>query len=233
MDRIARFVTFAALGVATLAPAKKLPAQEAAPTVAVVTFNHFASPKDRRDFSGVGTALAALLGADLGAAGDVRVLDRAQVQHAVQGQPLSRRGMIDRGAAVEAAKQLGAQHVVYGGFSADESGHVRIDSRGVNTSTGAVEFTERVQGNADDVVALMRQLASRLVAGMGLPASTHPSTDGAASAVPLRSLVSFGKALDLAAQGDNAQAQSLLTGVIADNPGFAPAKAALAALKPR
>ena len=120
----------------------------------------------------------------------------------------------------------GAQHVVYGGFTADAAGNVRLDARAVNVGTGAVEFTERLQGRGDDVVALLHQLASRLAAGMSLSLSGN-SAPGAS--LPLRALVEYGKGLAAVDRGYRAQARQLLEGVLREHPDFAPAKAALAA----
>ena len=232
MSRIVRFAVLSvALGVA-VAPLRTVAAQDTTPVVAVVPFTLHAAPRDTRDFAGIGTAVADLLAADLAAGASVRLTERAPLRRAVDLQPPSRRGGVDRSAAVAAAKLLGAQHVVYGGFTADATGNVRLDSRAVNVSTGAVEFTERIQGRGDDVVSLVRQLAARLIAGMPLPASTAAAT-GASAPVSLRSLVAYGKALDFADHGDRAQAEALLSSVIADNPGFAPAKSALAGLQRR
>lgn len=230
MNRIARFVIWPAALLASAAPLSALAAQQG-PVVAVVAFNVHGTARDSRELAGIGKAVADLLATDLATSAAVQVLDRAGVQRAVGAQPPSRNGMIDRGAAVKAALQLGAAHVIYGGFSTDASGNVRLDARGVNTATGAVEFTERMQGSGDGVVTLVRQLASRLAAGMSLPARQGYSA-GAAPALTLGALASYGGALDAADRGDRARAQELLRSVLAANPGFAPATAALTRLTP-
>jgi hypothetical protein len=193
--------------------------------VMVVPFNVHVAQRDSRDFAGVGTAIADLLATDL-RAGGARVVERGPAQRTVALQPRSRDGMIGREGAVAAAKILGATHVVYGGFSADAAGNVRLDARAVNVTTGAVELTERLQGSGDDVVAMVGALASRLAKGMSLPLAGG-APQGAA--LPLRSLVDYGKGLEAADRGDRAQARQLLEGVLRDHPDFAPAKAALAA----
>lgn len=233
MHRIVRFAMWSAAVTAGLAPLPSLSAQPS-PVVAVVAFNVHSTARNARgarEFAGVGTAVAELLAAELTSTAGVTVLDRARVQRAVSAQQASRTGMVDRDAAVNAARQLGAAHVIYGGFTADASGNVRLDARGVNVATGAVEFTERLQGDGDGVVALVQRLSSRLVGGMSLPA--RPGFAAAAtSTLPLSALVTYGKALDSADRGDRAQAQTLLRAVLSDNPDFTPAKSALAGLTP-
>jgi TolB-like protein len=227
MNRITRLATLTA-AVCLIAPLSVSSAQSSAPVVAVVAFNLHGAANDSRDFAGVGSAIGDLLAADLAANANVRLLDRAQVHRTVAIQPLSRNGMVDRGAAASAAKLLGARHVVYGGFSADAAGNVRLDARGADASTGAVEFTARLQGRGDDIVALVHELATRLVAGMSLPARSGAA--GAGSALPLSAVVSYGKALDAVDRGDQAQARERLGALVRDHPGFAAARSALAGL---
>lgn len=222
MGRITRTATMLAAGIALAWPTT-VRAQQT--TVAVVPFNVREAKADSRDFQGIGTAIADLLAADLRASAGVKVTDRAPTGRTAALQPRVRDGMLGRQGAVDAAKLLGAQHVVFGGFAADASGNVRIDARAVNVGTGAVELTERLQGRGDDIVALVHQLAARLAGGMSLPAAT-----GAAggSSLPLRALVEYGRALEAGDRGDRAQARQLLEGVVRDHPDFAAAKSALA-----
>jgi TolB-like protein len=225
MVRIARLAALLAVAGFIARPAAPLAAQGTAQTVMVVPFNLHDSPRDDRDFTGVGSAIADLLAADLHAGG-VQVIDHAPAARTAALQPKTRGGMVGRQGAVDAAKLLGATRVVYGGVSVDAAGNVRLDARAVNVGTGAVEFTERLQGRGDDVVALVHQLASRLASGMSLPFSAG----GAQNApLPLAAMVTYGKGLEAAARGDRAQARQLLEGVVRDHPDFAPAKAALAA----
>jgi len=223
--RITRFAGSIAVAAGLAFPGATLGAQAAAQAIMVAPFNVHEAQRDSRDFDGVGTAIADLLAADL-RAGGAAVVDRAPTQRTVALQPRVRDGMLGRQGAVEAAKLLNAAHVVYGGFTADAAGNVRLDARAVNVGTGQVEFTERLQGHGDDVMGMLQQLASRLAAGMSVPLSSG-AAQGAS--LPLRSLVDYGKGLEAADRGDRAQARSLLQGVVRDHPDFAPAKAALAA----
>lgn len=211
--------------IALLSPPTAL-AQQQAPSVAVAPFNVREARSDTRDFDGIGTAIADLLAADLQAVSGAHVLDRGPVHRASALQLRSRDGMLGRQGAVDAGRSLGARHVVFGGFSADASGNVRIDARAVNVETGAVEATERLQGRGDDLGSLVQQLAATLATGMSLSASP---TAGTASSLPLHAMVDYGRALDALDTGDKARAQQLLQDVLRDHPDFAPAKAALAA----
>jgi len=225
MNRFTRLTMSLAVAGGLALPVAALGAQAAQQTVMVVPFNLHEARRDSRDFAGVGTAIADLLATDL-RAGGARVVERGPAQRTAALQPRTRDGMLGRQGAVSAAKTLGASHVVYGGFSADAAGNVRLDARAVNVETGAVEVSERLQGDGDDVVAMLSDLASRLAKGMSLTLSGNSSP---AATLPLRSLVEYGKGLDAADRGDHAQARQILGGVVRDHPDFAPAKAALAA----
>jgi len=225
MIRIARLATsLAAVGGLALSAAA-LGAQESSATVMVAPFNVHEARGDSRDFAGAGTAIADLLGADL-RAGGVRVVERAPTQRTVALQPRTRDGMVGRQGVTEAAKLLGAAHAVYGGFSADAAGNIRLDARVVNAGTGAVEFTERLQGRGDDVVGMLHQLVARLAAGMSVSLSGNSAPN---ASIPLRALVDYGKALEALDRGDRAQARQRLESIVRDQPDFAPARTALAA----
>lgn len=224
MNRITRWTSALASTIAFALPIAAAGAQAAGPTVMVAPFNVREAQHDSRDFGGVGTAIADLLATEL-RAGGITVADRAPVQRTVALQPHVRDGMLGREGAVAAARLLGVQHVVYGGFAADAAGNVRLDARAVNVGTGAVEFTERLQGSGDQIVSLLHQLASRLAGGMSLTLSG--AAEGAS--LPLRSLVDYGKGLEALDRGNRADARQLLQGVVRAHPDFAPGKAALAA----
>lgn len=199
---------------------------QATTAVAVVPFNVRGSGADSAAFAGIGTAIADLLATELRHVSGVRVIDRAPTGRTVALQPRTRGGFIGREGAVEAARLLGAQHVVFGIFLADASGNVRLDARAVNVGSGSVETTERLQGRGDQVASLVSQLAARLEGAMSM---TAPTGAAASPSIPLGGLADYGRALEAFDRGDRARARQLLEGVLRDHPDFAPAKAALAA----
>lgn len=225
MTRIVRLATALVVAGGLALPASAAVAQATAAAVVIAPFNVHEARRDAGDFAGIGTAVADLLAAEF-RAGGVNVAERAAVQRVTALQQHARDGMLGREGAIAAAKALGAPHVVYGGFSSDAAGNVRLDARAVNVGTGAVEFTERLQGHGDDVAGLLHQLAFRLASGMSLALSAGGAQG---SSLPLRALADYGKALEALDRGDRAVARQLLQGVVRDHPEFAPAKAALAA----
>jgi len=249
MTRFARFAMVAAAALGIVAPAASLSAQGAGkPTVAILYFNNNVFTSNARDYDGLSKGVPDFLVTELANNPNIRVIERDQVQKLVDEQKLTSGGQVDRETAVRVGKLLGAQHMIFGGFMADPKGNFRIDARAVNVETGLIEYTDRVQDNADNVMPLIEKLAGKLNAGMHLPAMpersgmTQPAgsqqmgaTQAGAPAptpkLPMKYAVMYGKALDLADKGDNAHAVELFGAVLKDFPDFAPAKSGISKLK--
>lgn len=234
---------FAALaGACLVAPGVSAFAQAVRPTVAIMYFNNNVITKDARDFDGLSKGLPDFLITEMSSNAAIRVVERDQVQKLLDEQKLVGAGQVDRESAVRVGKLLGAQHMIFGGFMADAKGNFRIDARAVNVETGALEFTDRVQDRSENVLGLIGQLASRLNAGLKLPASrvgdasssSGPQQAGSpiATKLPMRAAVLYGKALDMADKGDKARAVELFGAVLKEFPDYAPARTGLAKIQP-
>jgi TolB-like protein len=211
-------------------------AQAARPTVAIMYFNNNVFTKDARDYDGLTKGVPDFLVSEMSSNANIRVIERDQVQKLIDEQKLTSGGQVDRETAVKVGKLLGAQHMIFGGFMADPKGNFRIDARAVNVETGAIEYTDRVQDRADNVMGLIGQLAGRLNAGLKLPAASARTGDAgaapAASRLPMRVAVLYGKALDMADKGDKARAVELFGAVLKEFPDYGPARSGLAKVKP-
>ena len=250
MTRIARIVTLAAAVAGLAAPLATAHAQKAGkPTVAILYFNNNVFTKDARDYDGLSKGVPDFLVTEMSANPNIRVIERDQVQKLVDEQKLITGGQVDRETAVKVGKLLGAQHMIFGGYMGDPKGNFRIDARAVNVETGEIEYTERVQDKADNIMPLISQLAEKMNAGMKLPAmprrtgdarpaSAAPGAAGAQQAgapaptpkLPMRVAVLYGKALDLKDHKDP-RAVELFSAVLKEFPDFGPAKHELAKLK--
>jgi len=217
-------------GAGLLADRETAAAQAAKPTVAIMYFNNNVFTKDARDYDGLTKGVPDFLVSEMSTNPNIRVIERDQVQKLIDEQKLTSGGQVDRETAVRVGKLLGAQHMIFGGFMADPKGNFRIDARAVNVESGAIEYTDRVQDHADNVMALIGQLASRLNSGLKLGAPTRTGDVGAR--LPMRVAVLYGKALDMADRGDKAKAVELFGAVLREFPEYAPAKNALAKVKP-
>jgi TolB-like protein len=244
MTKLFRTAPLALLGASLVAPRAPVAAQSAKPTVAIMYFNNNVITKDARDYDGLSKGLPDFLITEMSSNPSIRVVERDQVQKLIDEQKLVGAGQVDRESAVKVGKLLGAQHMIFGGFMADPKGNFRIDARAVNVETGVIEFTDRVQDRSDNVLTLVGQLASRLNAGLKLPASPMRTGDASAPSgaqqagapsparLPMRVAVLYGKALDMADRGDKTRAVELFSAVLKEFPDYTPARVGMAKVKP-
>jgi TolB-like protein len=244
MNRFIRLATIAVAAAGLALPhATALAQKDGKPTVAIMFFNNNAFGAGARDYDGLSKGIADFLITEMAVNSNIRVVERDQVQKLIDEQKLVTNGVVDRESAVRVGKLLGAQHMIFGGFMADPKGNVRIDARAVDVGTSAIEYTERVQDRADNIMSLIGALAARMNKGMMLPAMPARTGDAAAPApasmgaqlvgaptaptkLPMRYAVMYGKALDLADRGDKTHAVELFSAVLKEFPDFAPAQSA-------
>lgn len=249
MNRIARIASLAAAVVGLAAPA--IAHAQGMPTVAIMSFDNGSFGKDAREYDGLSKGVPAMLITDMSGNKNIRVIERDQVIKLLDEQKLTATGAVDRETAVRVGKLLGAQHMIFGTFMADNKGNFRIDAKAVNVETSAIEHVERVDGKADDIMNSIGALASKLNSGMKLPAmqrrmgdaSTTPASSvgaqqaGAPAAapvvtkIPMRYAVMYGKALDLKDKGQSDRAVELFSAVLDKFPDYEPAKMEKAKLK--
>ena len=222
------------VGAGLLTDCQTAAAQAAKPTVAIMYFNNNVFTKDARDYDGLTKGVPDFLVSEMASNPNIRVIERDQVQKLIDEQKLTSGGQVDRETAVRVGKLLGAQHMIFGGFMADPKGNFRIDCRAVNVESGAIEYTDRVQDHADNVMALIGQLAGHLNTGLKLGAPTRTGDAGAAGGtrLPMRIAVLYGKALDMADKGDKAKAVELFGADLRVFPEYAPARNGLAMVQP-
>jgi TolB-like protein len=252
MNRIARFAMLSAAAVGLAAPLAPALAQNAGkPTVAILYFNNNAYGAGAKDYDGLMKGVPDFLITEMSVNQSIRVVERDQVQKLIDEQKLVTGGQVDQATAVRVGKLLGAQHMIFGGFIADPRGNFRIDARAVNVETGQIEYVERVQDKADNVMPLIERLAAKMNAGMHLPAMQMRTGDAGAAgapvtgsatqagtpvaakpALPMKYAVMYGKALDLADKGDKTRAVELFGAVLTAFPDFTPARNAQNKLKP-
>ena len=235
MTRPTRIALLVLAGAGLLADRESATAQAAKPTVAIMYFNNNVFTKDARDYDGLTKGVPDFLVSEMASNPNIRVIERDQVQKLIDEQKLTSGGQVDRETAVKVGKLLGAQHMIFGGFMADPKGNFRIDARAVNVETGAIEYTDRVQDHADNLMGLIGQLAGHLNAGLKLPASSTRTGDAGAAPVgarlPMRVAVMYGKALDMKDHGNKAGAVELFGAVLKEFPDYGPARAEQAKLK--
>ena len=242
MTRTARFVSLAAAVAGLVAPLATAHAQkEGKPTVAILYFNNGSFGPSAKDYDGLNKGIPDFLITDMSANPNIRVIERGEVQKLVDEQKLTKDGHVDQATAVKVGKLLGAQHMIFGTFMTDPKGNFRIDARAVNVETSAIEHVERVDDKADNIMTSIGTLASKLNAGMHLPAmparrtgDASPAAGAAAGAqqagaptatqkLPMRVAVLYGKALDAKDHGEKAKAVEYFNQVLKEFPSYEPA----------
>ncbi|MDB4912640.1 MAG: Curli production assembly/transport component CsgG [Gemmatimonadetes bacterium] len=253
MTRFARSVSLAAAVVGLAAPLPVFAqASSGKPTVAVIQFTNGAFGKDSHDYDGLAKGIPDFLITDLSANSNIRVLERTAVQSLVDEQKLVTGGQVDKETAVKVGKLLGVHHMIIGVYMTDGKGNFRVDARAVSVETGQIEYTDRVDDKADNIMTAIGTLANKLNAGMKLPpmpvrrtgdasvpGAGTPSTTGAAATqagaaattkLPMRVAIMYGKALDLADKHDKAKAVELFGAVLKEFPEYSPARSEIAKL---
>ena len=245
MTRIARFVSLAAAVGGLVAPLATAHAQkEGKPTVAILVFGNGSFGPSAKDYDGLSKGVPGFLITEMTNNPNIRVIERDEVQKLVDEQKLSKDGHVDQATAVKVGKLLGAQHMIFGTFMTDPKGNFRIDARAVNVETSAIEHVERVDDKADNIMASISTLASKLNTGMHLPAMTPRRTGDASPAagpqqagapaatpkLPMRVAVLYGKALDAKDHHENGKAVELFSQVLKEYPTYEPASRERASL---
>jgi len=168
------------------------------PTVAVLPFENGAM-KDRADYEPLTKGVAEMLVTAMAGNPAVRVVERDRIQKLLDEQNLAASGRVDNETAVRIGKLLGVHHMLTGTYVIDPKQRVRLVARSINTETGVIEHAESVSGKADDLLALIDQLGTKLNDGLKLPsipfrvapvpgaggsdASNAPSASNASNAV--------------------------------------------------
>lgn len=214
--------------------AGSLSAQGAAqkPTLAVLYFTNSALV-DNASYAPLSKGMAEMLITELAQNNAVRVVERDRLQSLIEEQNLQNSDRVDKETAVKLGKTLGARHMLMGTFVIDPKKNMRIDVRAVNTETSAIEYTESVSGNADNLLQLVIQLGQKVNAGLKLPALKTASINIPASKSPnqFKAAMAMSQAIDAEDHKDKTKAVSLYKQAIALNPDFDRAKVRLASIE--
>lgn len=169
MLRQMSFTTRAFAMAATLAlPTAILAQADNRPVVVVFQFENSSIGSGAADFAGVKTGIQDLLITDLASNAKIRLVDRAHINEIMAEQKLAKDGSVDPTTAVRLGKILGAQYAVTGGFMSDGRGNVVLTGRTIDIETTKIENPQRINGKADDVLAAITELSSKLSSNVNL-----------------------------------------------------------------
>lgn len=228
MNRLATF-SLALAVVAGSASAQQRPAtQDSRPGIAVLDFDIGATiGQDPDDYQALRRGLASMTLNELTSNTGVRVVERAQLQQVLQEQNLGREGRIEAGTASNIGRLIGARYMVTGTLY-DVRGSMRVDARIINTETGEIVRTMRVDGRMDNLFGMVEDLARQLMTNANLP----PLQRGAAEqhrqqnpAPPTQAVMAYSRAVLYADRGDTERAVEQYRRAIAAFPQYTQAKA--------
>ena len=130
--------------------------------IAVLYFENHSSATYDRFVRG----LSDMLMTSLGQAQRLTVIERVQIDKAMENFRLELSGPIDTKTAVEVGEWLGADAVVLGSFTQFGKAY-RIDARLIDAGTGELVVAQNVQGAERDVIAMVDQLGAQLSDSVG------------------------------------------------------------------
>lgn len=220
------------LATSTMVASAQGAADAQRPTLAVLYFTNGAL-MDNASYAPLSKGMAEMLITELSQNNAVRVVERDRLQSLIEEQNLQNSDRVDKETAVKLGKTLGARHMLMGTFVIDQRKNMRIDVRAVNTETSAIEYTESVTGNADNLLQLVIQLGSKVNAGLKLPAlkTASISTPAAKSPNQFKAIMAMSKALEAEDSKNKVQAVTFYKEAIALNPDFERAKTRLASIE--
>ncbi len=191
------------------------------PTIAVFDFNAFSlSPGE--DAAAVGRGLAGMIATELANRPQVRVVDRQEIERLIESRRITMSGRVDDAQAVQMGQLLGASYVVVGNVALEPE-RARIDIRLLNVESGAVEKADRRQGERDEFLTLVEEIADSFMDGLDLPARVAE----AEVEIPVAASLAFSRGLDYERRGELDRAARMFRRALEIHPDHQAAAAAL------
>lgn len=230
------------LGAATLAALPRTTSAQATPdtrpTVAVIDFSNGAIGKLNADMEPLRGGIAGMLITELANNTSIRVVEREQLKAVLAELQLGQSQQVDAQTAVRVGRLLNAHHIVTGGFVTDSKGRLVLTTRAIETETGRIEYSTKVNGKTDDVLEAIESLATRVNAGLKLPAmnvrvreASNTSAPVRKQAVPFQAVMLYSRALQAMDKQDKDEAVQLFRASLARFPDYEAAKQQLARLE--
>jgi len=215
---------------------EKLPTQ--IKTIAIIDFDNNAID-DAARYTNLGKALAKIIITDFKVIGDLRVVEREQLQFLlnelkVQSSTVDGQPVFDKSTTAQLGKMLGAQSFVFGSFT--RLGKVfRIDARLVVTETGEIFKTEAVEGKPDKAFDLAKSLTLKICKDLGVAIKAVENNKLNAMAkteIPLEAVAFYGDAIAKANREDYKEAYKNLEAALSLAPDFQKARDMLKVIRP-
>jgi TolB-like protein len=143
-------------------------AQDNRPVVVVFTFQNSALGPAHAEFDNISSAVQDLLITDMASNAKIRLVDRSRIAEIQAEQNMVKGDMIDPATAIRIGKIMGAQYAVTGGWIADKDGKAILTGRTIDMETSQIGNPQKIEGRADNVLAMISDLSTRLNTNLNL-----------------------------------------------------------------
>lgn len=219
-----------ALGLAlALAVASPVSAQDAMeddrPGIAVMPLDNggsHGSDAEAEDFEALEVGLQQILLTELSQNSALRIVERGRLAEVLQELELSDQGVVDPSTAAEVGNLVGARYMVFGSFT-DLFGEMVLTVRVVDGETGEVLPAEKIQGEREETLSMLIELAEQITARIdlpSLPAQVREAREEQAEPVTPEGLRKYSRALKLIDAGYEEQGMETLSEVQSEFPDW-------------
>lgn len=130
-------------------------------TIAVLYFENN-SVVDKEKLDPLKKGLADMMITEMSKIKGMKVVERQRIQSIIEELNLNETDMVDRGTTQKMGKLLGAQVMLFGGFSNLFNDKLRIDIRIVRTETGETLKAEEETGELDEFLTMLQSLVKKI-----------------------------------------------------------------------
>lgn len=176
-------------------------------TIAVLYFeNNSVVDKDKLDPLKKG--LADMMITEMSKVKGIKVVERQRIQAIIEELNLSETDMVDKTTTQKMGKLLGAQVMLFGGFSNLFNDKLRIDVRIIKTETGETLKAEEETGELDEFLTMLQSLVKKIASDLEVKLSSdeedrlEATRDG-----NFNGYVTYAKALEFEDQGKRLEKQ--------------------------
>lgn len=141
--------------------------QSASTRVRSLAILQFDNASKTPEYDWLCAALPGSLTTDITAQARIPLVERMQIDRALEELKLASVGMVSADTAPQIGKFVGADALITGSFQVAE-GQIRIDSMIIKVETGEILGSARVNGDASDVLSLQKKLADEMLITLGV-----------------------------------------------------------------
>lgn len=176
-------------------------------TIAVLYFENN-SVVDKEKLDPLKKGLADMMITEMTKIKGMKVVERQRIQSILEELNLNETDMVDRSTTQKMGKLLGAQVMLFGGFSNLFNDKLRIDVRIVRTETGETLKAEEETGELDEFLTMLQSLVKKIAQDLEVKMTSddedrlEATRDGG-----FNGYVTYAKGLDLEDQGKKLEKQ--------------------------